>query len=874
MITATARTAVRALLSLRYRIRVTGIEQIAARGSRSILFLPNHPALIDPIIVGTVLHRRFRARFLADRDEVDRPVVSALADRIGVLRMPDLAKRGPSAKAEVEAAVNEMIASLRRGDNFVLYPAGHIYRGYLEDLRGNSGVERILDAVPEVRVALVRTRGLWGSGFSRVSGRAPDVAATLRRGARSLLLSGLFFAPRREVTIELREPADFPRTGGRDAINAYLQAFYNENAPRALYVPSTPWERGGCRELPEPGAAGGDFDLSTVPPATRQIVIDHLAQVSGVRTITEETHLAHDLGMDSLARAELLVWVGKEFGQSTGDTDSVLTAGDVMRAACGQAAASGPAPVKLPPAAWFRPSGERAQLPEGATLAEVFLNQAARGPGRLIAADAAAGARSYRDLLTGIFALRGRIARLEGDSVGIMLPASVGADALYLATVFAGKTPVMVNWTVGLRNMRHALDLAGVRRILTADLLLQRLKAQGIEFGDLAERFVPVERLRQELGPFEKLAAFLKARLAWGELRRARISPTAAVLFTSGSESLPKAVPLTHANMLANMRDVLRTVDVRAGDRMIGFLPPFHSFGLSDTTALPLCLGVPVVHYPNPTEGATLARLIEGYGVTLLIGTPTFLNGIVRAAQPGQLRTLRLAVTGAEKCPERVYAALAAACPGATVLEGYGITECSPIVSVNSDRAPKPFTIGRVMPSLEYAVLDLDRDVRVERGAQGMLLVRGPSVFGGYLKHDGPPPFVEFEGKSWYRTGDLVREDADGVLTFCGRLKRFVKLGGEMVSLPAIEAALEKHYVTEQDKGPVIAVEATPSEEQPEVVLFTVRDVEREAVNRQIRDAGLSPLHNIRRVVRLDEIPVLGTGKTDYRALKERLRAN
>lgn len=872
MITAMLRTTVRGLLSLRYRIRVRGIDEVAAGGTRGILFLPNHPALIDPIIVGTMLFPRFRARFLADQDEVDRPVISGLADRIRVLRMPDLAKRGPSVKPQVEAAVNEMIASLRRGDNFVLYPAGHIYRGYLEDLRGNSGVERILEAVPEARVVMVRTRGLWGSGFSRISGRAPDVGGTLKRGARSLLLSGLFFMPRREVTIELREATDLPRGAGRDAMNAHLQAFYNENAPKALYVPFTPWERGGRRELPEPPTAGGDLDLSNVPTTTRQIVIDHLAQASGVKKITEDTHLAHDLGMDSLARAELLVWIEKEFGHAAGDTDSVLTVADVLRAACGEAALSAPAKIAPPPPAWFRPRSGKAEMPEGATLAEVFLKQAALDPDRPIAADAATGARTYRDLITGILILRDRIARIEGEAVGIMLPASVGADVLYLATIFAGKTPVMVNWTVGMRNIRHALDLAGVRRILTADMLVQRLKTQGVEFGDLADRFVMMERMRQEFTVSEKLSAFLRARFAWGSLRRARISPTAAVLFTSGSESLPKAVPLTHANMLANMRDVLRVVDVRADDRMIGFLPPFHSFGLSDTTALPLCLGLPVVHYPNPTESGTLARLVESYGVTLLIGTPTFLNGIVRAAQPGQLRTLRLAVTGAEKCSERVYAALTTACPGATVLEGYGVTECSPIVSVNSDRAPKPFTVGRVMPSVEYAIVDLDKDCRVERGAQGMLLVRGPSIFGGYLNYDGPSPFVDFEGKSWYRTGDLVCEDADGVLTFRGRLKRFVKLGGEMVSLPAIEAALEKHYVTEQDKGPVIAVEATPSEDQPEIVLFTVRDVEREKVNAQIRDAGLSPLHNIRRVVRLDEIPVLGTGKTDYRALKERLK--
>jgi long-chain-fatty-acid--[acyl-carrier-protein] ligase len=154
-----------------------------------------------------------------------------------------------------------------------------------------------------------------------------------------------------------------------------------------------------------------------------------------------------------------------------------------------------------------------------------------------------------------------------------------------------------------------------------------------------------------------------------------------------------------------------------------------------------------------------------------------------------------------------------------------------------------------------------------------MLLLRGPSIFGGYLKYDGPSPFVDFDGHSWYRTGDLVHYDADGVFTFDGRLKRFVKLGGEMISLPAIEAALAEHCPPpDPDKGPVLAVEATPTDEHPEIVLFTTTDLSREQANTHIRAAGLSPLYSIRRVIRLEAIPVLGTGKTDYRALQEMLK--
>ncbi len=195
----------------------------------------------------------------------------------------------------------------------------------------------------------------------------------------------------------------------------------------------------------------------------------------------------------------------------------------------------------------------------------------------------------------------------------------------------------------------------------------------------------------------------------------------------------------------------------------------------------------------------------------------------------------------------------------------------TPIVAANDENDPRPSTIGRILPSIEYAIVDEAMSRRVDRGVIGMLLVRGPSVFDGYLGSEVESPFVEFDSRQWYRTGDLVSEDGDGVLTFRGRLKRFVKLAGEMISLPAVEAVLEQRYAADSDEGPVLAVEAASEAGRPELVLFTTLDLDRQTVNGQIRQAGLSPLHNISRVIRLEQMPILGTGKTDYRALKELL---
>ncbi len=867
------RAITRSALWLRYRVRIEGLDTVAERGTRGIVFMPNHPALIDPIILMAVLGR-FRPRAVADEDQIGRPVIRWMARQLGVWPMPSAAKQGAAAREQIERVLAEAAAALQRGENLLFYPAGHAQRTWLEDLCGNSGAERLLREAPDARVVLVRTRGIWGSSFSWAEGKPPTVRSALRKGILAILANFLLFTPRREVAIECVEPDDLPRGAGRDALNAYLEGFYNQASHHRLYVPYTLWERGGVRELPEVQRERVRGDVTRVPQTTRAIVLAHLRDMTGQQAIADEAHLARDLGLDSLARAELLAWLEEEFGVPPGDTDAVQEVSDVLLAAIGEAPSSVFHELKPIPPKWFaEPAEDRVLAASDApTITEAFLEQAARTPGRVIIADQTRGARTYRDIVTSILALKPTVEALEGEHVGIMLPASASACVVYLATLFAGKTPVMVNWTTGQRNLIHSMDLVGVRHILTAGALVSRLAAQGIGFGPLAGRFIALEEVGRSLTIGARLSAFAGSRLNWASLRDAAVTDTAAVLFTSGSETLPKAVPLTHANILANIRSVLEVATLRESDRMVGFLPPFHSFGLTVTVVLPLTVGLRAVYHPNPTEGAVLARLIEAYKATVLLGTPTFLNGILRGAAREQLATLRLAVTGAETCPDRVYDALAAQCPEATVLEGYGITECSPVVSVNDEDDPRRGTIGKLLPCFERVLLHPETGERVEPPGRGVLHVRGPCVFDGYLHYDGPSPFVEIGGKTWYCTGDLVEEGADGVLTFCGRLKRFIKLGGEMVSLPAVEAVLADRYATDDDAGPVVAVEATPSEEHPELVLFTTLDLDRAAVNALLREAGLSPIHNIRRVVRLDALPLLGTGKTNYRALQARLR--
>ena len=255
MIDAILRALVWGLLSLRYRVRVRGIEAVASRGRRSILFLPNHPALIDPVILLAALHNPFAARALADREQVDRFGIRHLARRAGVMTIPDTSQIGMGNGKRILASLEGCAAALRQGDNVILYPAGRILRCPREELGGNSGVELLLRQLNgggcDVRIVLVRTRGLWGSrfGFAPWGGHpGAHLGRTLRRGALALLASGVFFLPRREVTIELVEPDDFPRHADRHTINRYLEQFYNAGDPAEARVPYSLWHRGRNRQ--------------------------------------------------------------------------------------------------------------------------------------------------------------------------------------------------------------------------------------------------------------------------------------------------------------------------------------------------------------------------------------------------------------------------------------------------------------------------------------------------------------------------------------------------------------------------------------------------------------------------------------------------
>ncbi|HJZ59720.1 MAG TPA: AMP-binding protein, partial [Gemmataceae bacterium] len=340
----------------------------------------------------------------------------------------------------------------------------------------------------------------------------------------------------------------------------------------------------------------------------------------------------------------------------------------------------------------------------------------------------------------------------------------------------------------------------------------------------------------------------------------------AVVLFTSGSEKAPKAVPLTHTNILCDQRAVIEALKLGRDNSAIGFLPMFHSFGLTVTGLFPPAVGVRIVHHPDPTDAGGIVRKIAAYKPTLIAATPTFMGFIFDRAKPGDLDSLRFIVVGAEKCPPSVFEKAKHLTPNAEVLEGYGVTECSPVVSVNRPGHVKPGTIGDPLPGVEVCAIDLETEEVLPNGKMGMLHVAGLIVFPGYIGHE-ESPFRQMNGKRWYVTGDLAELDETGAIVFHGRLKRFLKAGGEMISLPALEEPFARLYPP-TDKGPRVAVEGVETPEGRRIVLFTTEDISLKDANALLLKEGFRGVMRLDEVRKVDALPVLGTGKTDYKVLR------
>ena len=469
------------------------------------------------------------------------------------------------------------------------------------------------------------------------------------------------------------------------------------------------------------------------------------------------------------------------------------------------------------------------------------------------------GKLSYRKLILGAQALGAEIAGFTrtGEYVGVMLPNSTGVVVTFFALQTIGRVPAMLNFSAGAGALVSACRTAQVGSILTSKAFIEKA-----ELGALVEalskeaRIVYLEDLRPQIGALDKLRAFLRGGRA--QVRRGADDPAVA-LFTSGSEGAPKGVVLSHRNILANAAQALARVDANASDTVFNALPVFHTFGLTGGLMMPLLAGIPVYLYPSPLHYRIIPEMVYVTNSTILFGTDTFLAGYARSAHAYDFRSLRLVLAGAEAVKERTRQIYAQRF-GIRILEGYGVTETSPVLAMNTPMANKPGTVGRLSPLMQAR---LEPVPGIDEG--GRLIVRGPNVMLGYLRAENPGQ-LEAPLDGWHDTGDIVAIDEEGFISIKGRAKRFAKIAGEMISLSAVETMVSA--IWPQAMSAVVAI-PDPRKGERLVLVTTQIDAAREPMLREARANGATELAVPASIVTVDKLPLLGTGKTDYVTIKD-----
>ncbi|RZO60563.1 MAG: AMP-dependent synthetase [Limisphaerales bacterium] len=447
----------------------------------------------------------------------------------------------------------------------------------------------------------------------------------------------------------------------------------------------------------------------------------------------------------------------------------------------------------------------------------------------------------------------------EIERVGLLLPNVNATPITLLALWRLGKVPAILNYSSGVSIMQTCSDLAGVKQIITSQAFLEKagidiqpMKKNGIEF-------IYLEEVRKKISVSTKLSILMKhkCRLAKSQFHITQ-DKTAVVLFTSGSEGIPKGVELTHKNILSNLRQLLVMVDILDTDSIFNCLPMFHSFGLVVGTLLPLCRGLRTTIFPSPLQYRVIPTAVYNSNSTIFLSTNTFLNGYAKKAHPYDFRNVRYLLAGAEKIQQATSDTWARKF-GIRITEAYGVTECSPGISANTKADNRFGSVGRILPDMKWKLEPVDgvKDA-------GRLFVKGPNVMKGYLNKEANEAFQSLNG--WYDTGDIVKVDEDGYFWIKGRAKRFAKISGEMVSLTAVEDALAGAFPNHGEDCEIAVIAITDEDKGEKLIAVTNEpNLTTSEIRNAVADAGLINLCTPREIHVLKEIPKLGTGKLNHR---------
>jgi acyl-[acyl-carrier-protein]-phospholipid O-acyltransferase/long-chain-fatty-acid--[acyl-carrier-protein] ligase len=493
-------------------------------------------------------------------------------------------------------------------------------------------------------------------------------------------------------------------------------------------------------------------------------------------------------------------------------------------------------------------------------LHQQFVRIARRHAKKLAIIDKTTGKSiTYSKALIGALILCSKFRKYDKGFIGIMIPTSAGCALSSVAMLMSGRVPVMINYSTGAENnARYAQKKCKFRTIIASKALLDKIGCP------VMDGMVMIEDLMAGVTTGDKLKAILKSLLPvsilLSLLHSGNENDTAAMLFTSGSEKDPKAVPLSHKNVISNIEGFSDYLGVSSEDKLISNLVFFHVFGLTVNLWVPFYHGMTNVTYANPLDFQTVSRIAREEKPTIMVGTPSFFWGYLQKSDPGDFKSLRFMITGADKCPDALREGFRNK-HGVVLLEGYGTTETSPVISVNSLEFNRPGSTGKVLPNIQVRIENFETGQDCSVGEIGKILVKGPSVMKGY--YDDPEQTAEVLKDGWYNTGDMGYLDKDGYLWHAGRFKRFTKVGGEMVSLVKVENTLEKYLppevlccvveIMDEKKGSLIIAAVSAEINKTEILRKMMTELPVIALPRQF--------------LTINELPVMGTGKVDFRSV-------
>lgn len=866
------------ILRLRYKIIIKWLENLD-KNSQYII-LPNHQALVDPQIVVSELSKKIKVNPVISETYFNIPVLKQFFQFMWAVSMWDVS-RWLSWLKEVNEAFKNIEEWLKNWKNILIYPAWQLYSQPYEVIKWKKWAFNTVKLKnKDTKIILVKTTLLWWSMWSKAySWDVPKFFMTFIKWILYIFANLIFFTPKRLVNIEIQDfTKKLENIDDLNIFNQTIEDFFNKDWKEELVYKKHFFFFNNVKNKTMPQNISwsveniNEIDEKLIPEDVKNQIYKKIWDIKSIDIKDKDikTNLITDLYFDSLDMAEIKSFIQINFNNSSNPPIKDLkTIWDL----CYMSIWKSWNEEKIKDCNWSEIKIEKTiyeiilnnkdKLWENTNILSLFKEIFKNEKNNSFIYDNIFWLQSKKDFLIKAYLISNYIKKIDWQYIGVMLPSVWSASLIILSVYLAWKIPVMLNWTVWKMALLHCTKFANIDFVLTSKNFYLKAKNEWTE--KIKDKYLFLEEMLKNISITDKIKALINSMIF--SIPKINSQDIAVMLFTSWSESLPKAVSLTHKNLISDILWALYHFPIKNTDKLIWFLPPFHSFWFTINTIMPLISWLQVSYTPDPNDSKTITTMIKHCQITALTSTPTFLKMILQVANKNELNSINYAVVWAEKCPETLAENFKNYCPNWKILEWYWITECSPVISINPPNKAKLGSVWLPIYWSDIKILSLENKSELDKDKEWMIYFAWDNVFNWYLDENLESPFDDINWKSYYTTWDLWYLDNDWYLYITWRLKRFVKIAWEMISLPFIEWILNKKYWNDIELK--IAVEAIEDKWNVKIVLFTVDKLILDEISSYLRENWVSNLVKISEIINLDSIPVLWTGKTDYKKLKE-----